>query len=257
MEQAKAGWYPDEKQDGWERYWNGSKWVGNARKKKGTGFWATLPLWAKIGVPVIIVVIIGAAAGGGDDKSDKSDNSSATVEKNSGNSGGTANDADTKSEEEEDSCGTEATDDCTPHVGPHGKVKVDGLVWQIKSAKTASTIGDSTYGLQEKANGVYLITKLKVLSTKDESVSISDEIIQLSVDEGNSYAADSDGTLAESFEGEDTFTFEDIGPNSTLEGVVVFDVPKSVLNATLELEFSELGFGETKGFIEVPSPQGG
>jgi hypothetical protein len=50
-------------------------------------------------------------------------------------------------------CGIKATDDCTPRVGPNGKVRVDALVWSVRGVETAKTIGDTSLGLGEKANG--------------------------------------------------------------------------------------------------------
>jgi hypothetical protein len=225
------------------------------------------PTWVKWTVGIFVgLMIIGAIAGGSEEDSDSeksSDDSSTTTAvagKKSGDPESSKADeagsdeqaeAEEPEAEEDDGCGIEATDDCTPEVGPKGKVMVDGLIWQIQSAEQAASIGDQTYGLGEEANGVYLVTKLKVTSTKGESVSISDEVVSLIAGE-DTYASDSDGTFAAVGEGEDAFIYEDIGPNSTLEGVVVFDVPKSLIGTNLELEFGELGFGETTGLIEVP-----
>jgi hypothetical protein len=138
-------------------------------------------------------------------------------------------------------------------VGAKGSVQVDGLVWKLKNVKTAAAIGDRTYGLGEEANGTYVVADLGVTSTKDESVTITEEAIQLVAEGGNTYSTDSDGTFAAIGDGQEAFLLEDIGPNSTLDGVVVFDVPKSVLKAKLmELEFGELGFGDTHGYIALP-----
>jgi hypothetical protein len=208
-----------------------------------------LPTWAKWTLGIFVALIVIGAVAGDDEKDDKSKNpTSAAVESSS-----SFGDSESADEEEDGGCGIEATDDCTPEVGPKGKVRVDALVWQIQSAKTAASIGDQTYGLGEEANGVYLIVHLEVTSKKDESVTISEEVVSLVADGGNTYSTDSDGTFAAVGTGQDAFFFEDIGPDSTLEGVVVFDVPKSVLNSKLQLKFGELGFGDTTGYIEVPA----
>jgi hypothetical protein len=216
------------------------------------------PTWVKWTVGIFVgLMVIGAIAGGdekdsdGDKSSDGTSTTAVVAEKGSGDAESSEPAEEEVAEEEDDGCGIEATDDCTPEVGAKGKVKVDGLVWQIQSAETAAAIGDQTYGLGEEANGVYLVTKLKVTSTKDESVSISDEVVSLIAGD-DTYASDSDGTFAAVGDGEDAFVYEDIGPNSTLEGVVVFDVPKSVVGTALQLEFGELGFGDTTGLIQVP-----
>lgn len=207
------------------------------------------PTWVKWAVGIFVaLIVIGAIAGGEDEKAGGPENAATSADATSAKES-PANDG-----EEDQGCGIEATDDCTPHAGPKGKVQVDGLVWQVKAVETKPSIGDSEFGLSEEANGVYLVAHLKVKSTKDESVSISDEIVSLVAEgDGNTYAPDSDGTFAASTDGEDVFFFEDIGPNSTLEGVVVYDVPESLMKAkSLELEFGELGFGSTKGYIALP-----
>lgn len=153
-------------------------------------------------------------------------------------------------------CGTKATDDCTPHVGSNGKVRVDALIWRLKSAKTADTIGDQQYGLGAKASGRFIIVKLKVHSDKDQSATLTDESIKLEVN-GNTYDADNDGTVAAIGSGEQPFFLDTIGPDADRSGTVVFDVPKKVLKKKIEVRFNELGFGETHGYIQLPSLGGG
>lgn len=226
------------------------------------------PTWVKWTVGVVIVlIVVGAIAGGSEDddgSSASSDSSNPAKESNGGSSAdsGKAKEvADDEGEgskestvpEEDDGCGNEATDDCTPHVGSKGSVKVDGLVWKLQSAEAASSIGDPEL-LGEEANGVYVIVHLKVTSTKDETVTITSDVMRLVAEgDGNSYETDSDGTFAAIGDGEDPLFFEDIGPNVSIESVAVFDVPKSLFKAkTLELEFGELGFGSTTGYIALP-----
>jgi hypothetical protein len=153
-------------------------------------------------------------------------------------------------------CGTTATDDCTPRVGPKGRVRVDALLWRVTGVSTAETIGDLTYGLGEKANGVYVIVNVEVTSRKNESATLSDESIVLEAGQ-NSYSADSDGTIAALGEGEDPLFFDDISPDATLNSKVVFDVPSNVLNKKVFVRFNELGFGSTHGFIRLPRPSAG
>ena len=152
-------------------------------------------------------------------------------------------------------CGNVATDDCTPHVGSRQAVRVDALVWRVRAVETTPTIGDQQYGLGETANGVYLVADLSVTSRKNESATISDDVISLVVDGGNVYSPDSDGTFAAMTEGQDPLLLTDIGPDTTLSAPVVFDVPPKVLGKKLELRFSELGFGSTEGFIRLPALQ--
>ena len=130
-------------------------------------------------------------------------------------------------------------------------MRVDALTWRLESARTATELGDQTYGLGEKANGVFVIVKLKVTSDHDESVTLTDSVVKLET-EGTTYESDNDGTMAAIGTGEDPFLFESLGPDSTTTGTVVFDLPESKLSQKLELRFGELGFGETHGYIRLP-----
>lgn len=214
-----------------------------------------LPTWAKWALGIFaLLVVIGAASGGGDESSDDGGNASDESAQNepAAESEPKEEEKPAKKPEKPKSCGTTATDDCTPRVGPNGKVRVDALVWEIQSAKTATSLGDTSIGLGEKANGIYVVANLKVTSQKDESATLSDEIVTLNVDGGNTYKPDSDGTIAAVGAGDEPFFLEDIGPDSTLTGIVVFDVPKNILGEKLELSFGELGLGSTKGYIRLP-----
>lgn len=152
-------------------------------------------------------------------------------------------------------CGKQATDDCTPHVGFGGSVRVDALVWKVQDVQTATTLGDQQYGLGAKANGRFVIVTLRVHSDKNESATLTDNAFQLEV-EGNKYDTDSDGTIAAMGAGEEPFFLEDIGPDSDVTGKVVFDVPESVFSKKVEMRFNELGFGTTHGYIDITSQLG-
>jgi hypothetical protein len=157
-----------------------------------------------------------------------------------------------KSSKADDGCGSKATDDCTPHMTGKQSVRVDALIWSVKSAKTASGIGDQTYGAGATATGRFVIVKIGVHSDKNESATLSDEAIKLEVG-GNTYDADNDGTVAASLDGQDPFFLNTIGPDADRTGIVVFDVPKKVLSKKVEVRFNEMGFGETHGYIALPS----
>ena len=156
----------------------------------------------------------------------------------------------------DDNCGTTATDDCTPHVGPNGTVLVDALLWRITGAQRAASLGDTGVGLGEDADGVFIVVNLRVTSKKSEPATITDEAIRLEAPNGNAYKADLDGTVAAIGQGQDPLFLADIGPDATLQSKVVFDVPRSVANRKLEVRFGELGFGSTHGYIRLPTRTG-
>ena len=210
--------------------------------------------WWAIALGIFLAIGIIGAATSPAPKDDSSDSSSQSSQDSSNDQ--TASDPPEESAPEKPKapadCGTKATEDCTPHVASDGSVRVDALVWRIRSAKTASALGDQQYGLGAKANGRFIVLKVKVHSEKNESATLSDNSIKLEVN-GNTYDADSDGTIAAIGAGEQPFFLDTIGPDSDRNGVVVFDVPEKVLSQKIEIRFNELGFGETHGYIRLPS----
>lgn len=196
------------------------------------------------------LVVIAAIAGGSSDSDNSSSGSDKSSESASADDGSKTTAS--KKSDSDAGCGIKATDDCTPHVGSDGKVRVDALVWKVRSARVAKTIGDQTYGLGAKASGRFVIVKLKVHSDKDESAQLSDNVLKLEVD-GNAYDPDNDGTVAAIGDGQQPFFFDSIGPDSDKNGTVVFDLPASKLGKKIEVRVGELGFGETHGYIELPS----
>jgi hypothetical protein len=193
-----------------------------------------------LGLILLIVLVSVASSGSSDKDSASSGGSSSSSSSGSGKS----------------DCGTTATDNCTPVVQPGGSVRVDALRWKVLSARTASTIGDTTYGGGAKADGVFVIVKLQVHSLKDQSATLTDDAIKLHTS-GAEYSADSDGSIAADFSssggGDQPFFLKDIGPDVTTKGIVVFDVPKTLLHKSLKIRFNELGLGSTHGFIRLPS----
>lgn len=155
--------------------------------------------------------------------------------------------------EDGSSCGTTATDDCTPDVTSDQTVRVDALTWKYVSSRRTSTLGDQQYGLGAKADDVFLVVKLSVTSNKNESATLTDNAIKLESSEGNTYSADSDGTIAAMGSGEDPLLLTDLGPDQTTTSKIVFDVPQNVLDKGAKLRFNELGFGETHAYIQLPT----
>jgi Domain of unknown function (DUF4352) len=136
-------------------------------------------------------------------------------------------------------------------VKARGTVVVDTQKWHIVSARTKRRIG--TDFLNEKADGVYVVVKLRVRNRKDRSVTLTSGLLSYQV-AGKVYEADSDGTTALTLTSdEETFFLKDLGPDVATTGVVAFDVPRGTLKQRPEICFGEL-VGWKKGCIRLPRP---
>jgi len=247
---SAPGWYPDPRKPSQDRYWDGSQWTSQTRKGRGVGAvgaYRRLPKWAQIAIPIVaVLVVIGAAAGGGESSKSGSAENANTAANHS---------AVDENQEDHGNPAENASDSNTPSVGPSGSVEVDTLRWHLGNAKAARAIGDQEYGLGAKANGIFVIAKLSVTNNKSDSVTLTPDVVSL-VAGDNTYSTDSNAETALVGAGEKTFLFEDLGPNVTLTGKVAFDVAPAALREHPQLRFNELGFGDTHGYIALPSLAG-
>jgi hypothetical protein len=202
--------------------------------------WYQRPVWWVVGGIVLVVVIAAAAGGGGSSKKSSSNAStpssgSSSASKPSGNPNRP----------------NEATDSNTPHVGPNQAVTVDALVYRVASAKTAKTVGDAATGLGATANGTFVIVGLNIHSDKHDTVTLTSDSTKLT-DGKNDYSVSTDATTSLLGTGAKPIFLQQVDAQSDVKGTVVFDVPTVALARKLEMKFTELGFGSTKGFIALP-----
>jgi uncharacterized protein DUF2510/uncharacterized protein DUF4352 len=244
-----AAWYEDPEGSGQLRYWDGARWTSHVHRPPGQAApseappapseatverpkrpWLRRP--ALVFAALLVLVVLGAAI------------ASRIADVGPGGAGS-----------------GEATESRTPRVGPNGTVTVDGLVYSIRSARTARLLGDPKLGTDEKADGVFVVAKVNVKSTKRESVTLTDETIKLETSKletskGRRYSVDTEGATAALFtRGADAkpFLLEQIEPGTGATGTVVFDVLRSALGKDPALRFNELGAGKRHAFIELPS----
>ena len=195
-----------------------------------------------------LLAVIGAASGGGSSTSTSSSSNDESATKVEASASGK------KSAKKADNagCGKTATDDCTPRVAWNdGYVRVDALLWKVNSVETTKAIGDMQYGLGQKADGRFVVAKLKVRSKKDESATLTDNAMKLQIGD-TTYDPDTEGTVAAIGDGQEPFFLRDLGPDSSTTGTVVFDVPESKIGKKMELRFGELGFGQTHALVQLP-----
>jgi len=144
-------------------------------------------------------------------------------------------------------CGTQASDSCTPSVSANQSLTVDAITYRLKRATTAATVGDPTL-LGERAKGVFVIITLHAKSNRKETGTFSQDMFKLVVGD-KQYSAD----IAAITTFNQNFFLEDIGPDTSTTGKLVFDVAPSVLKKNPKLKIGELGFGSTYGYIELPN----
>jgi Domain of unknown function (DUF4352) len=141
-----------------------------------------------------------------------------------------------------------ATNSYTPHVCRGGRVFVDTQTWRILSVATAKRIGDSYTG--SRADGIYVVVHVQVTNGKSQSVTLTSDIAKLEVN-GDEYSPDSNGLTALEFSGRPILLLKDLGPHVSTRAWFAYDVPKSVLTHHPQVCFHELGFGFSKGCIQL------
>jgi hypothetical protein len=104
-------------------------------------------------------------------------------------------------------------------------VKVGDVQYKITKKKASKTVGNKY--LNQKAQGYYLIIDISIKNLGDESLTVSNDFFKL-YNGKKEYEADTDGAI---YLGDDSIIYQDINPDVTLKGKVIFDVPKKVANS--------------------------
>ncbi len=197
---------------------------------------AQVGVWIVLGI--VVLSVIGAAVGDSETSSSGStaDTSQAAAPESA------APDSASKS--------NVATDDYTPHVGQGTPVAVDELTWRVRGTASSSTsLGDNEFA-NATANGIFVVVPMTVKNNKSKTVTVNSSMVKL-VAGGKEYETDSEGEFALLGSGQKSFFLEDVGPDLSQDGTVVFDVPPAALRAKPEICIGELGFGPSRGCIAL------
>ena len=131
----------------------------------------------------------------------------------------------------------------TARVGQ--RLTLKGTSYRVTSVRTAQTIGDGPY-TQEKANGRFVVVKLTLTNRKDEPATILEDNIRLIGGNGKNYSTSDDAIFAL---GGETFILEEIQPDVSERGTLVYDIPKKAVSGA-RLQVEDL-FSDSKGQIRL------
>jgi hypothetical protein len=126
-------------------------------------------------------------------------------------------------------------------------VELEGTRYTVESVKTSKSVGDEFFS--EEAGGVYVIVRLTIENTKDETKTFSDSAAKFVGSNDKKYSTDNDGTFAAIGDGNDTLIFEDMQPDVPKTGLLVFDVPEAAVKGG-QLEVSDL-FGRGEAYVDL------
>jgi len=126
------------------------------------------------------------------------------------------------------------------------KLTLEGTSYEVTDVSEKASIGDKSIGLDEQANGVFVVVKLELTNRKPEPATILEDNIRLIGGNGKNYSVSDDAILALD---DQTFAFEEIQPDNTEDGSLVYDVPKSATSGA-KLQVEDL-FSSQKGQIRL------
>ena len=182
------------------------------------------PFYKKWWVWVIAIIIIGALATGGEDTPTES-------------AGG---EKATPTESKKESKKAEAS------VGIGQVLKVGNVEFTVNGTSTSKNVGGE-YGANSK--GTYLLVDVTVTNKGNESITTDTSFFQLLVD-GKKF--DADGSASIYANEQSDFFLEQVNPDVTNQGVVVFDVSDEVIaNPDLMLQVQTGFFGTETGTIKL------
>ncbi|MED4382753.1 DUF4352 domain-containing protein [Bacillus licheniformis] len=193
------------------------------------------PIYKKWWFWLIIVIIIGAAASNGGN----SEQASSTNKEKSTENKTTETKQDTKKEE------------TNPKIGDD--VKVGDMNYKVNGKKTADQVGPSA--LPQKASDKYLVIDVTLKNNGNDKVTVDASFFKLKRGE-KTYEADSAASMSanQSEDGniDNSFFLQNLNPDSTISGKVVFDVAPEVANAKdLQLQVQTGAWGTETGIIDL------
>jgi len=125
----------------------------------------------------------------------------------------------------------------TAEVGD--KLTLTGTTYQVTNVDTANEVGDRYTGAT--ANGEFVIVDLNLTNEEEEPATILEDNLRLIGGNGNQYTTSSDAILAFP---DQTILLEEIQPDNTQKGVLVYDLPPDAVSGA-KLQVEDLFTGST------------
>lgn len=160
---------------------------------------------------VITMLLFAFPVMGADDSCSKEE---ATVEKEGGSSGGEV-----------------------AQVGD--KLTLKGTSYRVTDVRTAERVGDHYTGVT--ANGKFIVVDLQLTNEEDEPATILEDNIRVIGGNGSSYSTSDEALFAFP---EQTFLLEEIQPEVTESGKLVYDLPPAAVRGA-KLQVEDLFSGST------------
>jgi len=197
-------------------------------------------------IPIAVVVLLGIGGMGGGGEDGASSTTSATVESDgSGTSDSGTEKAASATKPSKAKKAKPGSKSNPVRVGQ--TISLEGTKYTVKKARTSPTVGGEF--MQEKADGVFVIVTLTIENTKDETKTFSDSAAKFVTKDDNSYATNSEGTIAVMGMDEEPLWLADMQPDLPKTGKLVFDVPPGKVKGG-SLEVSDL-FGRGEAYIAL------
>ncbi|WP_157544426.1 DUF4352 domain-containing protein [Jonesia quinghaiensis] len=171
---------------------------------------------------IATLIVVGSALGGG---TSPSDNVAASTDSTNNS-------------------GESSTQESVPGIGEN--VTAGDMSYTVTAIDTTDTVGPSF--LSSTAKGTFVLVTVEVTNNSNESSMVDSSFFTLRNGE-KSYQADSSASMyANTDEDGDSSSFfiENLNPDLTMTGIVVFDVPESIASATDNVLQAQTGFWGTE-----------
>ena len=122
-------------------------------------------------------------------------------------------------------------------------IAVKGTRYRVRAARTELALGQSF--ARERADGTFVVVDLELTNLKNDTRTITSEAIKLVGGNGKTYDTDSDAL----FSVDDALLLEEIQPDLTQKGTLVYDIPPTA-TAGAKLRVEDL-FSDDHGFVDL------